>query len=62
MPKERCLRPFSILDGLRVSRRGRLGVGGNDDDGVIPGGCDDGASLVQIMKAGVIAVAGLLLP
>ena len=60
--KAQVLHASSILDGLRVSRRGSLGVGGDDDDGVVPGSGDHGASLVQIVKAGVIAVAGLLLP
>ena len=52
-PKEQFVRAFSILDGLRVSRRGRLLVGGDDD--VTPRG-GDSASFVQIVKAGVHAV------
>ena len=44
-----------ILHRLRVSRRGRIVVGGDDD--VSPGA----AFLVPIVKVGVIAVAGLLL-
>ena len=53
----------SILHRLGVSRRGRLAVGGDHDDGIPVGGNDSrSAALVPIVKVGVIAVAaGLLL-